>query len=230
MSKLFIDSASGNVGLSINQPTAKLHIQQSGSEDILRLDDEAGDTTPLVVDADGNVGIGTVDPKQTLTVVGTHNSGKDAANGMASGGNLAIKSNAPQIDFIDTEHKDWAIHVNSNKLYFIREPWETTDLVLDGAGNVGIGTDSPGEKLHVTGPIMEQLDIIRCKSRDDWNAQNHPIMQYFKEKLSGKPKGTMIRAIQDNPRWKGHYWQGWVGADSTIRVVHNNHNTPHHVV
>ena len=55
-------------------------------------------------------------------------------------------------------------------------------------------------------------------------------MQYFKEKLSGKPKGTMIRAIQDNPRWKGHYWQGWVGADSTIRVVHNNHNTPHHVV
>ncbi|MEM1255795.1 MAG: shufflon system plasmid conjugative transfer pilus tip adhesin PilV [Cyanobacteria bacterium P01_H01_bin.21] len=270
VSKLFIDSASGNVGLSINQPTAKLHIQQSGSEDLLRLDDEAGDTTPLVVDAEGNVGIGTaspkhkldvqgainvtgpilspegplrddgggwvrtygntgwysqthgggwymtdnqwirsygnkniyqnagilrtdgtlqvgpsgnrfivntagkvgigeINPKQTLTVVGSYNSGKDDANGMTNSGNLAIKSNAPQIDFIDTDHKDWAIHVNSNKLYFIREPWETTDLVLDGAGKVGIGTASPKQKLDVQGSINVTGAIVGPEGalRDD---------------------------------------------------------------
>jgi hypothetical protein len=101
----------------------------------------------------GNVGIGTDKPGQTLTVKGILNSGKYEGSGMANGGNLAIVSNAPQIDFIDTEHNDWSIHVNSNKMYFIRQPWEFKDLVLDGAGNVGIGTDTPGAKLSINGGL-----------------------------------------------------------------------------
>ncbi len=101
----------------------------------------------------GNVGIGTQTPGTKLTIAGAHGVGKDSASGMTYGGQLTLKSNCPQIDFIDTENNDWAIHVNSNKMYFIRQPWEYTDLVLDGAGNVGVGTDSPTAKLHVAGNL-----------------------------------------------------------------------------
>jgi hypothetical protein len=120
------------------------------------INDELGagtDGTVQMVIKDSNVGIGTNTPGQTLTVKGTNNSGKQEGSGMTNGGNLAIVSNAPQIDFIDTDHNDWSIHVNSNKLYFIRQPWIFTDLVLDGAGNVGIGTDKPGSKLDVVGTV-----------------------------------------------------------------------------
>ena len=68
ISKLFLESSSGNLGLSTTQPTAKLHIQQSGSQDALRIDDEVKDTTPLVVNGDGKVGIGVAIPERKLQV------------------------------------------------------------------------------------------------------------------------------------------------------------------
>lgn len=57
-SKLFIDSINGNLGLSIDKPSAKLHIQQTGNEDALRIDDHLKDSTPLLINKDGNVGVG----------------------------------------------------------------------------------------------------------------------------------------------------------------------------
>ena len=97
----------------------------------------------------GNVGIGTVNPGNKLTVQGNFNEFKDPEGGIAKGGLLALKGNAPQIDFIDTEHGDWSIHVNEGRMYFIREPWEHQDLVLDGKGNIGIGSSVPEAKLNI---------------------------------------------------------------------------------
>lgn len=111
----------------------------------------------MVLDDAGNVGIGTTAPKARLDVNGTLNlngtATKDPDSAMNNGGNLVVKSAAPQIDFVDTDHNDWSIHVNSNKMYFIRQPWNYQDLVLDGNGNVGIGTDAPASKLDVRGDI-----------------------------------------------------------------------------
>ncbi|MEF8768340.1 MULTISPECIES: hypothetical protein [Candidatus Accumulibacter] len=72
----------------------------------------------------GNVGIGMTTPAQKLIVQGNLDAGKDPDNGMSHSGQLAIKGNAPQIDFIDTDHNDWAIHVNEGKMYFISQPWD----------------------------------------------------------------------------------------------------------
>jgi hypothetical protein len=104
----------------------------------------------LFVDgATGNVGIGTANPGNKLTIQGVFNQYRDPESGIAHGGLLALKGNAPQIDFIDTEHGDWAIHVNEGRMYFIREPWERQDLVLDGKGNIGIGSSTPQAKLNI---------------------------------------------------------------------------------
>jgi hypothetical protein len=112
----------------------------------------------------GNLSIsGTLAVKGTSTLSGSLSvknqvflsAGKQSASAITASGNIAIVDASPQIDFVDTEdgHNDWAIHVNSSKMYFIREPWNCTDLVLDGKGNVGIGTDSPNAKLEVKGNI-----------------------------------------------------------------------------
>lgn len=105
----------------------------------------------------GNIGVGTITPEArlevtgTLKVVGNFNAVRDADSGLTAGGALVLKGNAPQIDFVDTDNNDWAIHVNANRMYFIREPWSHTDLVLDGGGNIGMGCVDPRAKLEVRG-------------------------------------------------------------------------------
>jgi hypothetical protein len=173
---------SGNVGIGTSLPTSKLHVQGSlgvtGGTNLFALT-ATGATNLAALTATGptslaalatsgnitmstdafyldsstkNIGIGTTSPGTKLTIAGVYGP-KDSASGMLNGGQLTLKSWAPQIDFIDTDHNDWSIHVNSNKMYFIRQPWEYTDLVLDGAGKVGIGTDDPAAKLHVAGDL-----------------------------------------------------------------------------
>jgi hypothetical protein len=119
---------------------------------------DANGVSRLFIDqATGRLGVGTVKPAMQLDVVGvvrfmaSSNANKDPDSRLQYGGNLVLKGNMPQIDFLDTDHLDWAIQVNANKLRFVREPWLDTDLVLDGAGNIGMGTDAPRAKLEVRG-------------------------------------------------------------------------------
>lgn len=110
-------------------------------------------------------GSGNTSIKGNLTVRGS--GVKDPDSGMSGVGQLAIKGTSPQIDFIDADHNDWSIHVNNNKMFFIRQPWEFKDLVLDGAGNVGIGTDAPAAKLQITGNVSitsAEGQNIACKN------------------------------------------------------------------
>jgi len=123
----------------------------------LGVTDGAGSARLFIDQATGNLGVGTVTPEARLEVAGTlkvvtnFNTVRDSNSGMANGGSLVLKGNAPQIDFVDTEHNDWAIHVNENRMYFIREPWTFTDLVLDGKGNIGMGCYDPRARLEVRG-------------------------------------------------------------------------------
>ncbi|NEP05416.1 MAG: hypothetical protein F6K34_11665 [Okeania sp. SIO4D6] len=159
-----------------------------------------GGSVPMVINSLGNVGIGVTNPGQKLVVSSTSNTGKQAESGMQFGGSLAIVSNAPQIDFINTQHKDWSILVNSDKMYFIREPWNYQDLVLDGKGNVGIGTDSPEAKLEVRGDL-------RISNGTNW------VKMYIDD--VGDYGQNLIFQIKDHKRGTGMMrWDGDSNWDS----------------
>lgn len=136
----------------------------------------------LRLTSEGNVGIGTpgsptakLDVNGIVRVASGWDSARDPDSAMSKGGSLVIKSNCPQIDFLDTDGNDWSIHVNGNKMRFIRQPWDDHDLVLDGAGKVGIGTADPVTTLDVMGDIAVQ-NKLAISGKDPWlrlNPEGH---------------------------------------------------------
>lgn len=55
---------------SLNAPVARLHVLKPDAGAAFRVDDEAADTTPFLIDGNGNVSIGTTAPGQKLSVNG----------------------------------------------------------------------------------------------------------------------------------------------------------------
>ncbi|MBE9116398.1 hypothetical protein IQ249_10855 [Lusitaniella coriacea LEGE 07157] len=144
ISKLFLESSTGNLGLSTTQPTAKLHIQQSGSQDALRIDDEAKDTTPLIIDADGKVGIGKAIPATLLDVNGDTAIARSLSVGQTSTltGNVGIGT-APGGEALK-------LNVAGNAAFSGTLSVTQTSYLK---GNVGIGTAPSTETLKVSGTL-----------------------------------------------------------------------------
>ena len=174
----------GNVGIGTTSPGALLNIQATrpvlslGSKDgddkgirfeyneiIETLEIQSGGAdgrwlsteshTLMSIDRDtGDIGIGTTAPDAKLSIVTA-----EATSALNLGGEFSIHDANPQMDFIDSNGSDWAIRVDGNRMYFIRESWNYKDLVLDGTGNIGMGTHTPSAKLDITkgetGTILE---------------------------------------------------------------------------
>lgn len=166
---LFIDKATGHLGIGTNEPQQPLHVNGAAAITTLHAEEvwiagrKLSPDMPLegkiTVLANGNVGIGEPNPAARLTIwhdVGVDRTAKDPASSLTYGGHLAIKAPSPQIDLIDTSQNeaDWAIHVNDGRMFFLRSPWTWNGLILCDDGRVGVSTHAPQAHLHVDGEIM----------------------------------------------------------------------------
>jgi hypothetical protein len=100
-------------------------------------------TRGIFVDSNDNVGIGTTDPSATLDVCGTLEINSIAEEDAI----LVLRQDGvakAQIRYDDSE----------NNFAMGYQGYHATQLVMSSNGNVGIGTTSPDEKLHVAGHVL----------------------------------------------------------------------------
>ena len=171
----YFNATSANVGIGTSSPSQKLDVQGTilvnneiqfinattrifRSSDDLRL--RTGSSDRMTVTSTGNVGIGTTSPNTTLEVVGENVRLRDASSGTYF---QAIDTDGSHNAgyFMRSGSNNWYNLVDTSGRYQIYDGDAAAIRVLvDGTGNVGIGTTSPsGAKLHVAGGV-KATDLI----------------------------------------------------------------------
>tara|TARA_B100000459_G_scaffold32581_1_gene15502 strand:+ start:2649 stop:5411 length:2763 start_codon:yes stop_codon:yes gene_type:complete len=203
--RMFI-SSSGDVGIGTATPASLLSLQ--GDAELLRLDGTANTTRTIFfrnttaanpaqihsdgslklraedsgthmefhtvntermrIDSSGRVGIGTSSPSAPLHVVG----------------NSYVQSGTLFTDAI-TAYSGSSISINAGSSHLAATVNGSERMRIDSSGNLGIGTTSPTEKLHVEGSVVidafsggGETGIFFREGFSSSNKYNHSILAY----------------------------------------------------
>ena len=113
------------------------------------------------ITSSGNVGIGTTSPSRLLNISGA---GTDGTQLQING-----TTDSAGIKLIPTSGDNWEIQANTSNQFFV---YNRTDsayrFLIDGSGNVGIGTTSPVRPLDVSADSGANAINIRTRSLNDY--------------------------------------------------------------
>jgi hypothetical protein len=156
-------------------------------------------TTRMLIQQGGNVGIGTTSPANTLNVEGDIGFAGYLGQGSIYGntGNNSygrVQLYDPATGYTTFNNIQYGYYFQTNS---------GTKMTILNNGNVGIGTASPAEKLHVVGNIKATGDVVAdCSSderlKDNINVINNPI-----DKIK-KIKGVEFDWNDKQSTYEGH--------------------------
>jgi len=138
------------MAVTLNANSSTGFIATSDTSGVLQL--QTGGTTAVTVDASQNVGIGTASPQRTLHVENSSGNlvrlnNSSSANGSYSSIELtSTGGNNCQIRGV--QDSSTAGHL---EFYTLSASAVSERMRIDSSGNVGIGTSSPSQKLHLSG-------------------------------------------------------------------------------
>lgn len=155
-----------------------LMVTNLGNGISFRVNDETGDTdtTPFVIDASGNVGIGDATPDYVLDL-----EKNNPTNGwmlQLENTDTAASTTGAWIKFDQNGsggHEDWGAGVHAYGWSIYNSTDTAYRLTVDNTGNVGIGTTGPQARLHIegstTGPVTFDTDAAISATNPAWSAR-----------------------------------------------------------
>ena len=171
----------GNVGIGTNTPTASLHINNIGTGNSFLVEDSTNpDTTPFLIDSDGNVAVGSSSAYSSSKL--------DIYAGNTARVPLSLRradSAADHMVFVKEDtNTQWWIALTSDDFRLYNST--ATDNILFGVnggsadtGNkVGIGTATPSAKLDVNGNVKISTIANATTDTDKFLVSDSGVIKY----------------------------------------------------
>ena len=156
---------------------------------------KSNDTTAMTIDTSQRVGIGTASPAVDLHILDTggHSQLRIETDNASSGAYLELES---------TTNK-YQIYNVGGDLGIDESGVATRFIIKDSTGNVGIGTNSPAEKLHVVGNGYFTADVVAYYSSDKRLKDNIKTIENAVDKVS-KIRGVEFDWNNKQDTYQGH--------------------------